>query len=133
MHKMAKNKGLILSRISIRYGGEQFQFGLTRLHFPLKAPFASTMNRAQGQLATKCEILLPKSVSTHGQIYVAFLRCGNSKNICVWGEQEQYLIEGNNKEGKLFFGCFRKNWKNVGIKCNCKLHKYGYKEKKLQH
>ena len=38
----------------------------------------------------KCGILLPKDVWTHGQIYVAFSRCGNPNNIYVWGEQSQF-------------------------------------------
>ena len=87
-----KNKILILPRISIRYGGKQFQFGLTRLEFPLKVAFALTMNRAQGQPATKLGMLLPKSV--HGQIYVAFSRCGNPNNICAWAEEEQSTERG---------------------------------------
>ena len=38
----------------------------------------------------KCGILLPKDVWTHGQIYVAFSRCGNPNNIYVWAEQQQF-------------------------------------------
>ena len=38
----------------------------------------------------KCGILLPKDVWTHGQIYVAFSRCGNPNNIYVWAEQSQF-------------------------------------------
>ena len=37
-----------------------------------------------------CGILLPKDVWTHGQIYVAFSRCGNPNNIYVWAEQSQF-------------------------------------------
>ena len=38
----------------------------------------------------KCGILLPKDVWTHGQIYVAFSRCGNPNNIYVRPEQSQF-------------------------------------------
>ena len=38
----------------------------------------------------KYGILLPKDVWTHGQIYVAFSRCGNPNNIYVWAEQQQF-------------------------------------------
>ena len=82
-----KNKVLILPRIPMRYGGKTFPFGMCRLQFPLKVAFALTINRAQGQSASKCGILLPKNVWTHGQIYVAFSRCGNPDNIHVWAEQ----------------------------------------------
>ena len=55
-----------------------------------KIAFTLTINRAQGQSASKCGILLPKSIWTHGQIYVAFSRCGNPNNIYVWAEQQQF-------------------------------------------
>jgi hypothetical protein len=85
-----KNKVLILPRIPLRYGGKTFPFELTRLQFPLKLAFALTINRAQGQSASKCGILLPQNVWTHGQIYVAFSRCGNPNNVFVWAEQSQF-------------------------------------------
>ena len=34
--------------------------------------------------------MLPKDIWTHGQIYVAFSRCGNPNNIYVWAEQSQF-------------------------------------------
>ena len=37
-----------------------------------KIDFTLTINRAQVQSASKCGILLPKSIWTHGRIYVAF-------------------------------------------------------------
>ena len=95
-----KNKVLILPRIPMRYGGQSFPFELTRLQFPLKVAFALTINRAQGQSAAKCGILLPKNVWTHGQIYVAFSRCGNPNNVFVWAEQSQFEEYGLQPEKK---------------------------------
>ena len=46
---------------------------VSRLQFPIKIAYCLTINRAQGQSASKCGILLPKDVWTHGQIYVPFL------------------------------------------------------------
>ena len=46
--------------------------------------------KQQQQSASKCGILLPKDIRTHGQIYVAFSRCGNPNNIYVWAEQSQF-------------------------------------------
>ena len=83
------NSILILPRIPMRSGGKSFPFELCRLQFPIKVAFALTINRAQGQSAKKCGILLPKNVWTHGQIYVAFSRCGNPRNVFVWAEQSQ--------------------------------------------
>ncbi|EJK47744.1 hypothetical protein THAOC_33518, partial [Thalassiosira oceanica] len=51
-----------------------------------------------GQSVDKCGILLPKNVWTHGQIYVAFSRCGNPNNVFVWANQEPIL--GGEFKGK---------------------------------
>ena len=51
--------------------------------------FALTINKAQGQSAGKCGVLLPKDVWTHGQIYVAFSRSGNPNNVFVWAESSR--------------------------------------------
>ena len=83
------NSILILPRIPMRSGGKSFPSELCRLQFPIKVAFALTINRAQGQSAKKCGILLPKNVWTHGQICVAFSRCGNPRNVFVWAEQSQ--------------------------------------------
>ena len=69
---------------------DKFAFELTRLQFPIKIAFALTMNRAQGQSAEKCGILLPKHVWAHGQIHVTFSRCGNPNNLHVWAEQSLF-------------------------------------------
>ena len=98
-----KDKVLILPRIPLRYNGVDLPFEICRLQFPVKLAFALTINRSQGQSVSKCGILLPKNVWTHGQIYVAFSRCGNPNKIHVWAEQEQFkrLFEGKLPEGKI--------------------------------
>ena len=58
--------------------------------FPLHGIVVLSINRAQGQSVSKCVILLPKDVWTHGKIYVAFSRCGNPNNIYAWAEQSQF-------------------------------------------
>jgi hypothetical protein len=97
-----KSKQLILPRIPLRYGGQSFPFELCRLQFPIKIAFALTINKAQGQSAGKCGILLPKDVWTHGQIYVAFSRSGNPNNVFVWAEQSQFTKEYDLPPGKKY-------------------------------
>ena len=63
--------------------------GFTQFTYRSGAAFALKINRTQGQSAKKCGILLPKNVWTHGQIHVAFSRCGNPRNVFVWAEQSQ--------------------------------------------
>ena len=84
------NKTLILPRIPMRANDYGLPFELKRLQFPVKPAFALTINRAQGQSFDKCGVLLPRSVWTHGQIYVAFSRCGNPNKISVWADQQEF-------------------------------------------
>ncbi|KAL7551232.1 hypothetical protein ACHAWF_014416 [Thalassiosira exigua] len=81
------NKTLTLPRISMGANDYGLPFELKRLQFPVKPAFALTINRAQGQSFDKCGVLLPRSVWTHGQIYVAFSRCGNPNKISMWADQ----------------------------------------------
>ena len=60
------------------------------MQFTIKIAFALTINRSQEQSVSKCGILLPKNVWTHGQIYVAFSRYGNPRNIYLWAGQSQF-------------------------------------------
>ena len=100
-----KDRVLILPQIPLRYNGLDLPFELCRcrLQFSIKLAFALTINRAQGQSVSKCGILLPKNVWTHGQIYVAFSRCGNPNNLHVWAEQSQFkdLFKDKLPEGKV--------------------------------
>ncbi|KAL7551519.1 hypothetical protein ACHAWF_014705 [Thalassiosira exigua] len=68
------NKTLILPRIPMRANDYGLPFELKRLQFPVKPAFALIINKAQGQSFDKCGILLPRSIWTHGQIYIAFSR-----------------------------------------------------------
>jgi ATP-dependent DNA helicase PIF1 len=98
-----KDKILLLPRIPMTSNESSTAFKLKRLQFPVKLAFAVTFNRAQGQsVEQKCGILLPKKIWTHGQIYVAFSRCGNPRNIFVWADQEELLKKYNLPKGKKY-------------------------------
>ena len=58
-----------------------FKFG--RRQFLLRHAYVMTINKSQGQTFRRTGLLLPQSVFAHGQLYVAFSRCGyppNDKN-----------------------------------------------------
>jgi ATP-dependent DNA helicase PIF1 len=96
-----KDKILLLPRIPMISNEASTAFKLKRLQFPIKLAFAVTFNRAQGQsVEEKCGILLPKKIWTHGQIYVAFSRCGNPRSIFVWADQSDLLEKCHLPEGK---------------------------------
>ncbi|KAL7491042.1 hypothetical protein ACHAWT_000513 [Skeletonema menzelii] len=86
------NDILILPRIPMTSSaGTNLPFVLSRLQFPIKSAFAMTINRSQSQtFSEKCGILLPKSLWTHGQLYVSFSRCGNMNNVFIWADQDEF-------------------------------------------
>ena len=77
-----------------------------------------TINKTQGQTLTKCGVLLDEPVFTHGQLYVAALRCGSPQNIRFFVNNFQtvnvvykevlyvnkYSVACNTTRGRLF--CF---------------------------
>ena len=50
-----------------------------------------TFNRAQGQSLRKYGTLLPTSVWTHGQLYVALSRCSNKRNLKINANQDEFI------------------------------------------
>ena len=100
---------LQLPRIPMIYNPDNMPMSTTRLQFPIKLAFAVTFQRSQGQSVEHCGILLPKDIWTHGQIYVAFSRCGNPRNICLGGARERTSFQ----KLKMKLGRMLKVMKNV--------------------
>jgi ATP-dependent DNA helicase PIF1 len=73
------DKIVLVPRIPTFTKDTEYPFIMERLQFPVKLAFALTLDRAQGQSIEKCGILLPTSVWTHGQLYVALSRCSDKK------------------------------------------------------
>ncbi len=86
-----KGKCVFIPRLSITLSDtERMPFTLRRRQFPLRPAFAMTINKAQGQTLQTVGVYLPKPVFCHGQLYVAFFRCGSRRGV-------RLLVRGGSK------------------------------------
>lgn len=71
-----KNVGerVLIPRIPLVPTSSDMPFDFERLQFPIRAAFAMTINKAQGQTMEVIGLFLPRPVFSHGQLYVALSR-----------------------------------------------------------
>ncbi len=86
-----KGRRVFIPRLSITSSDtERMPFTLRRRQFLLRLAFAMTINKAQGQTLQTVGVYLPKLVFCHGQLYVAFSRCGSRRGVRV-------LVQGGSR------------------------------------
>ncbi len=79
-----KGRRVFIPRLSITPSNtKRMPFTLSRRQFPLRPTFAMTINKAQGQTLQTLGVYLPKPIFCHGQLYVAFSRCGSRRGVRV--------------------------------------------------
>jgi ATP-dependent DNA helicase PIF1 len=83
----AKGEVVCIPRVAITPSDTSMPFTLRRLQFPVRPAFAMTVNKSQGQTLKMVGLYLPKSVFSHGQLYVALSRVGRRQAVRV-------LVEG---------------------------------------
>ena len=69
-------KTVLLPRITFIPKVGEFAFEWRRKQFPVRAAFATTINKSQGQTLKLAGVWLRSQVFTHGQLYVACSRVG---------------------------------------------------------
>ena len=76
-HRMKK---CIIPRVTLYPSNNPYPFKFGRRQFPLRHAYVMTINKSQGQTFRRTGLLLPDSCFAHGQLYVAFSRCGYPPN-----------------------------------------------------
>jgi len=77
-----KGINVYIPKIPIRLTDLPLKF--ERLQFPLKLAFAFTINKLQGQSLKCTGVLLEEPCFSHGQLYVACSRGGDSQNFYIY-------------------------------------------------
>lgn len=77
-----KGETVLIPRIPIFSNDISFEF--KRLQFPVRAAFAVTINKSQGQTLKVVGLNLTNQCFSHGQLYVACSRVGTPKNLIVY-------------------------------------------------
>ena len=73
-------KKCIIPRVTLYPSNNPYPFKFGRRQFPVRHAYVMTINKSQGQTFTRTGLLLPDSCFAHGQLYVAFSRCGHPPN-----------------------------------------------------
>ena len=65
-----------IPRVTLYPSNNPYPFKFGRRQFPLRHAYVMTINKSQGQTFRRTGLLLPESCFAHGQLYVAWSRCG---------------------------------------------------------
>ena len=91
-------KMVLIPRIKLVPTPGTYPFDWSRLQFPVRVAFSTTINKSQGQTLKHVGIWLRSPVFSHGQFYVACSRVGNplSLKIAIKKQSEQQYLQTDN-------------------------------------
>ena len=75
------NRKVLIPRITLKPKPREFPFEWSRRQFPVRAAFAMTINKSQGQTLLNVGIWLSDHCFAHGQLYVAVSRVGSPESL----------------------------------------------------
>jgi ATP-dependent DNA helicase PIF1 len=94
---------ILIPRIPMICQDSDFPVPFKRLQFPVLLAYYLTLNRAQGQSLDRAGLYLPKSVFSHGHLYVGCSRCGDPDNVFVYADQNEFdNVKEHLTEGKTY-------------------------------
>ncbi|KAL7522332.1 hypothetical protein ACHAWX_007780 [Stephanocyclus meneghinianus] len=85
-----RNSEILIPQIPMVSSDTDFPVPFKRLQFPVLLAYYLTLNRAQGQSLDRAGIYLPKSVFSHGHLYVGCSRCGNPDCVFMYADQSEF-------------------------------------------
>ncbi|XP_023210481.1 uncharacterized protein LOC111613366 [Centruroides sculpturatus] len=74
---------ILIPQTDLTNNGSDYPFTLKQRQFPVKASFAMTINKSQGQTLDRVGIFLSEPVFGHGQLYVAFSRVRRATDVKI--------------------------------------------------
>ena len=95
-------KAVCIPRITLYPSNSPFPFKFGRRQFPVRSAYVMTINKSQGQSLSRVGLYLPEPCFAHGQLYVAWSRCGyppdDAKKTGMKVVVNDTLLQGRNKE-----------------------------------